>query len=182
MHERLLLDLPDQELPLPTGRVLPSYSPVRASQLPNQGFLSICIYEICFHPTNTNALRDTFCPLLPPVHCQGFDFTCKLISDAFQGLLLLTKKSVSPKICEWPAELENAAILVAHCSSSSFPHVNWLPASHSLCLYHFGESSQLFITASAVWLNIDQILALSHRATWFVFKCLLLQLRTSIIS
>lgn len=39
--------------------------------------------------------------------------------------------------------------------------VNWLPASHSLCIHRFEQVSQLFITSSTVWLKIDQILAFS---------------------
>lgn len=46
LHEHLLLYGPKQELALPAGRLLPSYGPFRASELPNQWFIHLYLWCI----------------------------------------------------------------------------------------------------------------------------------------
>lgn len=149
------------------------------------GFLSICIYGISFHPTNTNT----------HVHCVAHfvpfsqqHIARTLISNANSAQISLRmscywQKSMPPKIFEQSAELENSAILTAQCSSFFFPQV-WTDYQLATITFITLNKPQLFTTTSTAQLKIDPILAFSlHLVMPFVlYSHQLLQLRTCIIS
>lgn len=124
LHEHLLLYGPKQELASPAGRLLPSYGPFRASELPNQWFIHLYLWcilspyqykctSLVWHilPTFHNSA-------LPGLWCQK---QIQLRPHLETTSAVKNRHSPLPKISEKSAELGHSAIFTVLPPHSPFP-------------------------------------------------------------